>query len=82
MVKKMEVTQHSKYSCSFCRKDAIKSVVGIWSCNRVKGLLPVVHEYTLQQPQNQLDHSVRCLGESKESQFHASDYTFYIGFSI
>jgi large subunit ribosomal protein L37Ae len=33
MVKKMEVTQHSKYTCSFCGKDNMKrSCVGIWKC--------------------------------------------------
>ncbi|CAD5111201.1 DgyrCDS533 [Dimorphilus gyrociliatus] len=32
-VKKMEITQHSKYTCSFCGKETIKrSVVGIWQC--------------------------------------------------
>ncbi|GJQ72420.1 structural constituent of ribosome [Trypoxylus dichotomus] len=37
MVKKMEITQHGKYSCSFCGKDAMKrSCVGIWSCKRCK----------------------------------------------
>ncbi|CAF0950499.1 unnamed protein product [Adineta ricciae] len=33
MVKKMEITQHSKYTCSFCGKDNMKrSCVGIWKC--------------------------------------------------
>ncbi|KAJ9599730.1 hypothetical protein L9F63_026420, partial [Diploptera punctata] len=37
MVKKMEITQHSKYTCTFCGKDAMKrSCVGIWSCKRCK----------------------------------------------
>ena len=32
-VKKMEVSQHSKYTCVFCGKDTVKrSVVGIWNC--------------------------------------------------
>lgn len=32
-VKKMEVSQHSKYTCVFCGKDSVKrSVVGIWNC--------------------------------------------------
>ena len=32
-VKKMEVSQHSKYTCVFCGKDTVKrSVVGIWKC--------------------------------------------------
>ncbi|CAF4784215.1 unnamed protein product, partial [Rotaria sp. Silwood2] len=33
MVKNMEVTQHSKYSCSFCGKDNMeRKCVGIWKC--------------------------------------------------
>lgn len=33
MIKKIEVSQHSKYSCSFCGKNAMKrSCVGIWKC--------------------------------------------------
>lgn len=33
MIKKIEVSQHSKYSCSFCGKQAMKrSCVGIWKC--------------------------------------------------
>jgi len=36
-VKKMEVTQHSKYTCVFCGKDAMKrKVVGIWHCKSCK----------------------------------------------
>ncbi|XP_073236122.1 large ribosomal subunit protein eL43-like [Porites lutea] len=33
MVKKMEITQHSKYTCVFCGKEALKrKCVGIWYC--------------------------------------------------
>jgi large subunit ribosomal protein L37Ae len=32
-VKKMEITQHATYTCTFCGKDAVKRrAVGIWSC--------------------------------------------------
>eukprot|EP00803_Ostreobium_quekettii_P004123 evm.model.scf_281.8 EVM.evm.TU.scf_281.8 scf_281:72120-73192(+) len=32
-IKKMEVSQHSKYFCQFCGKHCIKRVaVGIWHC--------------------------------------------------
>lgn len=32
-VKKIEVTQHGKYTCQFCGKDAVKrQAVGIWHC--------------------------------------------------
>merc|ERR1711936_656351 len=33
-VKKMEITQHSKYLCTFCGKENMKrSAVGIWKCD-------------------------------------------------
>jgi len=32
-VKKMEISQHSKYTCTFCGKDKMKrDCVGIWKC--------------------------------------------------
>ncbi|XP_078655877.1 large ribosomal subunit protein eL43 [Branchiostoma floridae x Branchiostoma belcheri] len=32
-IKKMEVSQHSKYTCTFCGKENMKrKSVGIWSC--------------------------------------------------
>ena len=36
-VKKMEISQHSKYTCVFCGKDSVKrACVGIWSCGSCK----------------------------------------------
>jgi large subunit ribosomal protein L37Ae len=33
VIKKMEVTQHAKYRCSFCGKDSVKrAATGIWKC--------------------------------------------------
>ena len=33
----MEVTQHAKYTCSFCGKNSVKRVAtGIWNCARCK----------------------------------------------
>jgi len=33
----MEVTQHSKYTCTFCGKNSVKRVAtGIWGCGRCK----------------------------------------------
>jgi len=35
--KKIEILQHSKYTCQFCGKDAVKrTVVGIWQCKRCR----------------------------------------------
>ncbi|KAL1995121.1 hypothetical protein VTN49DRAFT_1308 [Thermomyces lanuginosus] len=32
-VKKMEVTQHARYTCTFCGKNSVKrKAVGIWEC--------------------------------------------------
>uniref|UniRef100_A0A8C0Q6D1 Ribosomal protein L37a n=1 Tax=Canis lupus familiaris TaxID=9615 RepID=A0A8C0Q6D1_CANLF len=33
MVKKIEISQHAKYTCSFCGKTKMKrQAVGIWHC--------------------------------------------------
>lgn len=33
LVKKIEITQHSRYTCAFCGKSTVKrEVVGIWTC--------------------------------------------------
>ncbi|WP_411027463.1 50S ribosomal protein L37Ae, partial [Salmonella sp. s54925] len=33
MIKKIEVSQHAKYTCAFCGKDTLKrTCVGIWHC--------------------------------------------------
>ncbi|KAL6071818.1 60S ribosomal protein L43 [Balamuthia mandrillaris] len=32
-IKKIEITQHAKYTCQFCGKDTVKrQAVGIWHC--------------------------------------------------
>lgn len=36
-VKKMEITQHAKYVCTFCGKTSVKRhSVGIWDCGSCK----------------------------------------------
>jgi len=36
-VKKIEISQHAKYTCSFCGKDSVKrESVGIWKCRSCK----------------------------------------------
>ena len=36
-VKKMEITQHARYICTFCGKNTVKRhSVGIWNCKACK----------------------------------------------
>ena len=36
-VKRMEVSQHAKYTCTFCGKNTVKrTAVGIWHCGACK----------------------------------------------
>ncbi|CAM9484100.1 unnamed protein product [Heterosigma akashiwo] len=36
-IKKIEISQHAKYTCTFCGKDAVKRhSAGIWNCARCK----------------------------------------------
>ncbi|KAK3302369.1 60S ribosomal protein L43 [Achaetomium macrosporum] len=37
LVKKQEVSQHARYTCTFCGKNTVRrSAVGIWSCKSCK----------------------------------------------
>ena len=37
VIKKLEVTQHAKYVCSFCGKTSVvRKATGIWKCKRCK----------------------------------------------
>ncbi len=37
VIKKMEVTQHARYICSFCGKNSVKRcATGIWKCGSKK----------------------------------------------
>ncbi|KAI0725340.1 60S ribosomal protein L37 [Fomitopsis betulina] len=39
-VKKMEITQHARYTCTFCGKDSVKrQAVGIWKCGSCKKVI-------------------------------------------
>ena len=36
-IKNIEISQHSRYTCSFCGKDTVKrKAVGIWDCSACK----------------------------------------------
>lgn len=40
VLRKIEVSQHSKFTCSFCGKVAVKrKVVGIWECKACKKVI-------------------------------------------
>ena len=37
VIKKVEITQHATYTCSFCGKDTLsRKAVGIWNCTGCK----------------------------------------------
>lgn len=49
-VKKMEITQHAKYNCTFCGKVTVKRTnVGIWNC-RACGKTVAGGAYTVATP--------------------------------
>ncbi|KXL50139.1 hypothetical protein M433DRAFT_61870 [Acidomyces richmondensis BFW] len=49
-VKKIEISQHAKYTCSFCGKTTVKrNAVGIWSCRSCKKTM-AGGAYTLSTP--------------------------------
>jgi len=66
-VKKMEITQHATYTCTFCGKDTVKrACVGIWNCRACKKVV-VGGAYTLATATAATVRStVRRLREMKE----------------
>eukprot|EP00286_Rhodomonas_abbreviata_P001573 CAMPEP_0181288246 /NCGR_PEP_ID=MMETSP1101-20121128/230_1 /TAXON_ID=46948 /ORGANISM="Rhodomonas abbreviata, Strain Caron Lab Isolate" /LENGTH=92 /DNA_ID=CAMNT_0023392355 /DNA_START=30 /DNA_END=308 /DNA_ORIENTATION=- len=49
-IKKIEITQHAKYTCSFCGKDSVKrQAVGIWKCNGCRKVM-AGGAYTMNTP--------------------------------
>jgi len=39
-IKKMEITQHAKYTCGFCGKDTVKrQATGIWNCRACRKIV-------------------------------------------
>jgi hypothetical protein len=61
-VKKMEITQHSRYTCSFCGKDSVKrQAVGIWCAAHARSTATLMR--VLQELQGmQKDRRGRGLG--------------------
>mmetsp|Transcript_11986 Transcript_11986/g.12916 ORF Transcript_11986/g.12916 Transcript_11986/m.12916 type:complete len:98 (-) Transcript_11986:129-422(-) len=40
VIRKMEVSQHAKYGCTFCGKNAVKrQATGIWKCLRCEKVM-------------------------------------------
>ncbi|KAI1722974.1 ribosomal l37ae protein family domain-containing protein [Ditylenchus destructor] len=66
-VKKMEVSQHSKYTCSFCGKEAMKrTCVGIWKCVKCnKVVAGGAYVYSTSQAAT-VRSTIRRLREAKE----------------
>ncbi|KAG5833889.1 hypothetical protein ANANG_G00280700 [Anguilla anguilla] len=51
MVKKIEISQHAKYTCSFCGKTKMKrKAVGIWNCGSCMKTVAGVLGHTTQHP--------------------------------
>ncbi|WP_411021398.1 50S ribosomal protein L37Ae, partial [Salmonella sp. s37812] len=50
VIKKIEITQHAKYTCSFCGKETTRrQVSGIWKCSACK-TISAGGAYTLHTP--------------------------------
>ncbi|EIM19775.1 ribosomal protein L37ae [Wallemia mellicola CBS 633.66] len=49
-VKKMEISQHARYTCTFCGKDSVKrTATGIWNCKACRKVI-AGGAYTLATP--------------------------------
>merc|ERR1712024_337308 len=69
-VKKMEISQHSKYTCTFCGKDKMRrQATGIWWCNDKNCRIQVAGgAYTYTTPAAaSIRSAVRRLREMKEA---------------
>lgn len=66
-VKKIEISQHSKYTCVFCGKDSVKrSATGIWNCGSCKKTM-AGGAYTLNTAQAaQVRSTIRRLRDGTE----------------
>mmetsp|Transcript_46857 Transcript_46857/g.113920 ORF Transcript_46857/g.113920 Transcript_46857/m.113920 type:complete len:92 (+) Transcript_46857:41-316(+) len=39
-IKKIEITQHAKYTCGFCGKDCVKrKATGVWNCSSCRKVI-------------------------------------------
>ncbi|KAF2861404.1 putative 60S ribosomal protein L43 [Piedraia hortae CBS 480.64] len=66
-VKKIEISQHAKYTCTFCGKTTVKRhSVGIWNCKSCKKTM-AGGAYSLSTPAAATARStIRRLRETKE----------------
>ncbi|OWA50052.1 putative 60S ribosomal protein L37a [Hypsibius exemplaris] len=66
-VKKIEITQHSKYTCLFCGKEAMKrTCVGIWQCKRCRKVVAGGAYAYATTAAAQVRSTIRRLREMKE----------------
>ncbi|KAJ6565978.1 ribosomal protein L37ae [Mycena sp. CBHHK59/15] len=49
-VKRMEISQHARYTCTFCGKDTVKrTAVGIWNCSSCRKVIAAAHGPTVRR---------------------------------
>merc|ERR1712150_419848 len=76
-VKKMEITQHAKYTCTFCGKDNMKrQAVGIWKCGTKK------LQYYRSWWRMELFYNCCCISKSSHSKVKRSKGTISILFNM
>ncbi|XP_072464925.1 large ribosomal subunit protein eL43-like [Notamacropus eugenii] len=74
MVNKIEISQHAKYTCSFCGKTKMKRwVVDIWHCGScMKTVAGGAQTYTI-PPQQSVKSAIRRLKELNISKIFLSN---------
>ncbi|CAK9291951.1 unnamed protein product [Gordionus sp. m RMFG-2023] len=67
-IKKMEITQHSKYTCVFCgKKNMRRTCVGIWACKSCKKKVAGAAYVYSSSAASSVRSAIRRLKELKES---------------
>ena len=68
ILKKIEIQQHGKYTCSFCGKDALRRrAVGIWHCKGCRKVIAGGAWVTATTAAAQTRAAIRRLREAKET---------------
>ncbi|EGV98962.1 60S ribosomal protein L37a [Cricetulus griseus] len=73
MMKKIEISHHAKYTCSFCDKTKMKrQAVGIWHCDSsVKTVAGGIWAYNISSAVT-VKSAIRILKELKDQRKHHS----------